>query len=724
MQMPVSAVADAHGVRHIHRGDGASVLLIKPTFHFYPIGLAYVASALREAGIGYDVVDLSVVPRPNWPAILKANRYVAAASGGLFGDYLEFARVFSDIHQAAPQLPLLLGGPITWNVDADLLLDHVPANMLVIGEGEVTLPETIRRLAEGGQHFEDIPGLVWRDSHGATTRSPRRKAIDLRAKTFLPDWDIIDQRFYRFSFIPVLTGRGCTGTCSFCSPTNGRFRSRSVDDIIEEIERENATYAFDAFAFLNEILFPDAQTTLEFCSRYERLRPRKAFSCLLRCDFPVEALPRLREAGCVLVHVGMESGSDKVLAAMGKRTSADMVRKFMVAAREVRGLSVRSSIMFGNYQETAEDIDATIDLACEIGVRQNTALVLNYPGTLNYRRARERGLVSSEHEYLVNMTKLTGLAPCHTTSKVRNGEASYPNISELDTAALLEKTEAALRRYHTQVYRGKVCRAEVREGTKLEVTVQCPFCGAETDRVLDATRHSPLDMEWTCACGVDEQRPTYFSAFDLPVYGPHLRTCVGLFEQAKRVAVLTSGDQKKADAFLWADRIGLSLDKVCAFVATPALPEGYVSNHRVLPLAEVQALRPDLYVAPDGLPRSLLRVLYGPSLAWELPEPWLCSTSVVRKFRQHLGAELVHGLPAAAQAMRGDSLGPRYFLSEGLRLPRLLAGSVASREIGGMLRQVWDTPGRRRLLPDGSRRVATVKRLRDLVSSRLSGRTS
>jgi anaerobic magnesium-protoporphyrin IX monomethyl ester cyclase len=638
-------ITDRLGVRHVHRGDLPVVLLIKLAYHFYPIGLSYVAAALRSTGIAYDVLDFSVTPNPDWPAIMKRGQYVAVAAGGLFGDYLAFAGVFSEIRTANPNVPIILGGPITWDIDPAVLLDNIPADFLIVGEGEITLPELIHSLASGNHRFEEIAGLIWRTNDGLVSRSRRRPPMDITALNRMPDWDIVDLGVYKFTWMSVLTGRGCTGNCTFCSPTNGRFRARPVSHIMEEIERDNAKYSFDGFGFHTEIMFPDAETTMEFCAQYKRVKPHKSFGCLLRVDFPVDVLPDLYDAGCRYIHIGVESGADRVLDLMKKRTTVDMVRKFMAAASGISGLTVRSSVMFGNYGETAEDIDATVELACELGVRQNTMLVLNYPGTLNYRRAKARGLVTSEHEYLVNMTKLVGKYTWDMISMHNNGEASYPNISELDTSSLLKSTEKGLRRFYSQTHRAKVVRSEVVPGPLVVVSAACPFCGMEHAATYDPAKHTALNMHWTCGCSNEDPRPVYVPACDLPVWGEHNEKCAMRFDLAKRVAVLIGGGSRKADLFLWVDRIGLDFEKIIAFVETPTLAKGWISNYRILPLEEVRALRPDIYVIPYEMPRNLLLALFGDSPAWALPDPQLFMTAEFSKFRGHLGAEIVHMLP-------------------------------------------------------------------------------
>ena len=594
---------DRLGVRHVYDDGGPAVLLIKPPFNFLPIGLAHVAQALRENGIGYDIVDLSIVPTPKWDTILTSRRYTAVASGGLFGDYATFCTLFTDLHKAHPHIPRILGGPITWDVDCDLLLNHIPADVLVIGEGEVTAPELVHRLASGSRDFCDIPGLVWRD--GGTKASPPRGQIDLNAKNYLPDWDIVDFQFYNIRWTSVLTGRGCTGRCSFCSPTNGRFRARPLDHIMSQLERDASLYNVEAFGFHTEILFPDAAATKAFCERYKASGLNKPFSCLLRVDFPTEAIGQLREAGCTTIHIGVESGSDRILSLMKKRTTVDMIRSFVVQARQHKGLTIRSSIMFGNYGETESDLSSTFDLACELKLRQNTAFVINYPGTLNYRRAQKTGLIGDEHAYLLHCGRWVMELPWGVMTKVNNGEAPYANISDVPTTEMLKAVEKGLRRFYATTYRAAVIGANVLPDGTVEVRSRCPFCGDQYCTAYDTTIQSPLELVWHCSCRNDDPRPLYVSGFDVPIYDTHLTMCQRQLASASKIAVLQSGNINDAEMLVWADRTGFDIDKICAFTATPSLPAGWAINYRVLPLSEVRALAPDAFVVPYRFPSGL-----------------------------------------------------------------------------------------------------------------------
>ena len=117
--------------------------------------------------------------------------------------------------------------------------------------------------------------------------------VDLSLNSQMPAWHHIDIPYYvsaymhpRFTNVgrtlPMLTGRGCTGGCSFCSPTVGKFMSRNLEDTLNEIRYLNANYEFETFSFITEIFFLTDEQVLEFCEGYKtpKCSPHISTPCL------------------------------------------------------------------------------------------------------------------------------------------------------------------------------------------------------------------------------------------------------------------------------------------------------------------------------------------------------------------------------------------------------------------------------------------------------------
>jgi anaerobic magnesium-protoporphyrin IX monomethyl ester cyclase len=113
------------------------------------------------------------------------------------------------------------------------------------------------------------------------------------------------------------------------------------------------------------------------------------FRCLSRVDLLTPGVVRaLREAGCRMVWVGAESGSQRILDAMEKGTRVEQIRESARRLHEA-GLEVGFFLQFGYPGETRQDIEQTMGLVREcrpddIGISVSYPL----PGTKFYERVR------------------------------------------------------------------------------------------------------------------------------------------------------------------------------------------------------------------------------------------------------------------------------------------------------------------------------------------------
>jgi radical SAM superfamily enzyme YgiQ (UPF0313 family) len=410
------------------------VLLVKPGYKFFPVGLAYVMSTLERNNIPFDFVDSSF-ERIDFTGILKQNKYMAVATGGLAGDFRFFLELSKQIKQSGNDLLFILGGNITKCVSPDILFDRMGVDFAVLGEAETAFPGLLYRLNEGGKFFEDLPGIMFKDKK---TGSILRKApirLDLDSDDIEPAWHRIDMGYYLNNyhhffrgedFFPIMTGRGCTGHCSFCSPTIGRFRARKIDNILHEMWKVSSEYKFDLFGVMTEVLFASTEDIIEFCRRYREEGPKKEWWCSLRVDIDTVVLNAMKEAGCMGVSIGAESGSDKILKLMNKGISRKRIQAFIDETKRVQ-MALECNVMVGSEGETQEDLKETFDLLIEEEVFSNINLTFAYTGTLIYKHAKEKGLIHDEYEHILN-EKYLELADKNIA------ESNYLNVSDFSTA--------------------------------------------------------------------------------------------------------------------------------------------------------------------------------------------------------------------------------------------------------------------------------------------------
>ena len=283
----------------------------------------------------------------------------------------------------------------------DLYLD-LGFDSVALGEGEVTLLDLARHLADG-RSTRGLPGLVARVGTRTVHGSHRPFVRDLDALP-LPAWDLVDMEEYLRRWkdrtgerrAAVLTSRGCPFDCSWCSkPTFGRtFRQQSPERVLRELRELKEQYRVDYVRFCDDVFGISRRWLEELLDRMLAEQLDLKFECLARVDLlKPDLLARMRAAGLERVYVGVESGSQKMLDLMNRGTRLSQIE---LTAESLRREGIRQFwfLMLGYPGETVEDIDATLALFRRFSPEEySVSIAVPVPGTRFYEsvKARLRG---------------------------------------------------------------------------------------------------------------------------------------------------------------------------------------------------------------------------------------------------------------------------------------------------------------------------------------------
>jgi len=435
------------------------LLVIKPPFVAWPVGFAYVLACLEENKIPFDFLDASLTD--DWQRdvgiMMDKNAYSSVATGGLVGYFRFFQEVARIARTHRPGIPLILGGNITKDAFNELLFDHIGMTFGILGEAETSLPRLLDSVSAGNDVIGDMPGIIYRNARGDVARnSPKR--LDLKNNNVFPAWHNFDVDFYirnscapfvgnSLKFMPVLTGRGCVGQCTFCSPSIGGFRKRPIEHVMSELERISSQYRFERICFYNEMFYPTAPEIREFCDQYKLLENKKPWMAGVRVDssIDVSTFSLMKEAGCFSVSAGIESGSDKVLRLMKKRTTSEQIRQFYRNAKAA-DLPANGTYIVGSEGETEEDLKQTVDLVIEEEINTGESLMYVYPGTAVYENALKKGLIRDE---MLHLARASSNVSNLFSPNVRD---VHINISEMADDQFLDIATREARRYNTFVF--------------------------------------------------------------------------------------------------------------------------------------------------------------------------------------------------------------------------------------------------------------------------------
>jgi radical SAM superfamily enzyme YgiQ (UPF0313 family) len=333
-----------------------------------PLGLLYLSSHLKAEGFSVEIHDSTFASPADFEAHLEAAQ---PAVVGIYATLMTRARVLEMITLSRKRGAwVVVGGPEPAPNAAEYLAHG--ADAVVVGEGEATLADLLRHLPERGlEGLERINGLRFLDAENRVVATPERAQIrDLSAQPW-PDRDAIDLDRYLQTWrdhhggssISLVTSRGCPFTCRWCShDVYGRsHRRRRVDEVADEVAHLVERYQPDQLWFTDDVFTLNRPWVAALASELDRRGLRIPFECISRADRIDESVAdALAMMGCRRLWIGSESGSQRILDRMGRRTTVSDVQAKTAMLRS-RGIEVGMFIMLGYEGETVDDLQATID---------------------------------------------------------------------------------------------------------------------------------------------------------------------------------------------------------------------------------------------------------------------------------------------------------------------------------------------------------------------------
>jgi len=201
-----------------------------------------------------------------------------------------------------------------------------------------------------------------------------------------------------YPMVQIFTGRGCPNRCTFCSwpkTLMGRkYRVRSVQNVADEFE-----FVANELPEVKEIFIEDDTFTInkkrvnQFCEEIKRRRIDISWGCQSRADLDYETMKAMKEAGCRLLDVGYESGSDEILKNIKKGITVNQLREFTRNAKKA-GLKILADFVIGFPGETKETAEQTIRFIKEIKPDLlQVAVATPIPGTEFYDYVKENGFL-------------------------------------------------------------------------------------------------------------------------------------------------------------------------------------------------------------------------------------------------------------------------------------------------------------------------------------------
>ena len=342
------------------------------------VGLLSVAANLIENGyedveiIDYDcerrdlnqiIMDLSISP----PDIIGVS---------IFSNlYFETSKAMGSLRRAFPDATIVVGGPHVI-LNGSEVMEQTVADFACTGEGEVFMLELIAFL-NGAQPIEDIDGLIYRDSEGRLRKTKKREVLHVLDDLPKPAYHLIDRYLYEYQPVPIyygskpilalITSRGCPFRCKFCAKTlSSKWRPHSTEYLADLVKEQVERKCFKEMIIFDDTFAVDRERVISFCCELIRRKVDLRWSASVNLiNIDEEVAHKMHEAGCWLIHSGIECGCDEMLKFIGKPITVKIARQKLAILKKA-GIEVRGYFMIGVPKETKSTIETTIKFALEL----------------------------------------------------------------------------------------------------------------------------------------------------------------------------------------------------------------------------------------------------------------------------------------------------------------------------------------------------------------------
>lgn len=365
-----------------------------PTFDEFvsktpPLGLAYLAAVLKKNGFNnIRIVDMLAEKMRYEQIKEEVLRFKPAILGITLTtrQVNSVAKIIKIIKEINPNILCVIGG-VHPSALPERTLEETNADVCVFGEGELTMLEIAKAFTEG-REFDSIEGIVFKKGNLIKKNFPRAliehlDSLPFPARYLLPspeEYSRNSQTALTKNETVIITSRGCPFRCAFCDKSVfGRtHRVRSAKNVVDEIELLVKEYNIKSIRFYDDLFTAMPKRVEEICQELKRRNLKIKWSCESRVNTINPAmLAIMKEAGCVEMHFGIESGNQEILNLQQKDITLEQIRTAVKITNEA-GINSRGYFIIGLPGDTRKTIIETIKFGKSLNLK-NAAIFFYVP---------------------------------------------------------------------------------------------------------------------------------------------------------------------------------------------------------------------------------------------------------------------------------------------------------------------------------------------------------
>lgn len=397
---------------------GMKVMIVVPNDYYrkklMPLGPGYIATALKRCSIDVQVLDCSIF---SYDDIEIAKRVIQSGCtifgiGALYPMIKEVERICNIIRTVVPKATIILGGSLPTPIP-EFALRRTRADFATIGEAEITIVELMEALA-GLRDVSSVKGITYiRDGEFIDNGKPVLPRRVTKEEVGWPERELFPvehyiraPNFYPYTenerLLTISTGRGCPYACNFCFRVSS-YRIREFDEMFDEMEYLIDRYKLDGFYIIDDLMMLSQHKVKAFCEGIINRGLKIRFNCTGRVNTVTPEIIRLlKEAGCVAIFYGIESGNEHVLENMSKKTNLEQVYEAVRLTKE-QGIYCEYGIMFGQPGEDLTTLKDSVELVKNLSYgeyrSQKIFGCVPFPGSGLYDWCKETGRIKDDQDF-------------------------------------------------------------------------------------------------------------------------------------------------------------------------------------------------------------------------------------------------------------------------------------------------------------------------------------
>ncbi len=378
---------------------------------YEPLGLLYIAAVAREAGHKISVIDAYAegleLPEVQRRIAALEPDVVGISTLTCSGSAVYFLGRW--LREKLPETLVVLGN-VHASVFAEAYLQNDCCDLVVHGEGEHIFNALLTWRESDGttEDLGAIEGISFRDAKGKVKRNAGSGVVKELSALPFPARDLVDRNLYHLTEISnqnyvgggdkigktMMTSRGCPYRCSFCVVHQGhKQRRNSVTEVVDELEMLEKDFHATYVYLMDPLFMADAKRVRAICEEIQARDLKVQWGCDANVKLINPELARVMEAGgCIELSLGIESGVQRLLDIVNKRTTLAEVRQAVADIKGASSIKVEGLFILGLPTETAEESLKTIQFAIDLNLDMaQFSILCPYPGSPLFEELSAKG---------------------------------------------------------------------------------------------------------------------------------------------------------------------------------------------------------------------------------------------------------------------------------------------------------------------------------------------